>query len=140
MGEWRGPGQRATGDHDVTAGKGAPDVLNVPPEPDRRATDSDPDRRFVADVQERRAQLCWLLLRGRMAAKLTGAQAGLRAGMSQSKVSKIENGRMLPRLADVKRLVSVCALGTEERERIISLAHEVVRDVEHRRAETRQRP
>lgn len=52
------------------------------------------------------------LLRGyRKLAKLTGSDAARRAGFTQSKLSKIENGLLLPSLDDVQRLIA--GLGTD---------------------------
>ncbi|SDM26976.1 Helix-turn-helix domain-containing protein [Lentzea albidocapillata subsp. violacea] len=52
------------------------------------------------------------LLRGyRTLAKVTGAAAARRAGFTQSKLSKIENGVLLPSLDDVQQLIA--GLGTD---------------------------
>jgi transcriptional regulator with XRE-family HTH domain len=59
------------------------------------------------DLDELGAQL-----RGyRMLAKVTGAEAARRAGFTQSKLSKIENGVLLPSLDDVQQLIA--GLGTD---------------------------
>ncbi len=88
----------------------------------------------VADARARREELSAELLRARLASGLTGAAAGKRAGMSQSKVSKVETGRLLPKVADVARLADVYDVPDEQRRRLLSLADKVVRDAEHRRA------
>ncbi|MBB5960200.1 transcriptional regulator with XRE-family HTH domain [Saccharothrix tamanrassetensis] len=88
----------------------------------------------VADARARREELSAELLRARLASGLTGAVAGRRAGISQSKVSKVETGRLLPKVADVERLADVYDLPPEWRRRLLSLADKVARDAAHRRA------
>lgn len=53
---------------------------------------------------------------------LSGMEAGRRAGMSQSKVSKIERGFLLPSVEDVEALCRVYELPPEERTDLIALA------------------
>jgi len=88
----------------------------------------------VADARARREELSVELLQARLASGLTGAAAGRRAGISQSKVSKVETGRLLPKVADVERLADVYEVPPEVRSRLLLLAEKVVRDAEHRRA------
>ncbi|WP_433271974.1 Scr1 family TA system antitoxin-like transcriptional regulator [Actinosynnema sp. CS-041913] len=88
----------------------------------------------VADARARREELSVELLRARLSSGLTGAAAGKRAGISQSKVSKVETGRLLPKVVDVARLADVYGVSPEVRRRLLALAAKVVRDAEHRRA------
>ncbi|WP_308258285.1 helix-turn-helix domain-containing protein [Saccharothrix obliqua] len=88
----------------------------------------------VADARARREELSVELLRARLNSGLTGAVAGKRAGMSQSKVSKVETGRLLPKVADVARLAEVYEVPPSVRRRLLALADQVTRDAEHRRA------
>ncbi|MEV0676327.1 Scr1 family TA system antitoxin-like transcriptional regulator [Actinosynnema sp. NPDC050436] len=88
----------------------------------------------VADARARREELSLDLLRARLASGLTGAAAGRRAGMSQSKVSKVETGRLLPKVVDVQRLADVYGVSPEARRKLLSLADKVWSDAGHRRA------
>ncbi|RKT54074.1 Scr1 family TA system antitoxin-like transcriptional regulator [Saccharothrix australiensis] len=88
----------------------------------------------VADARARREELSTELLRARLSSGLTGAVAGRQAGISQSKVSKMETGRLLPKAADVERLADVYGVPPEVRRRLLALVDKVVRDAEHRRA------
>ncbi|MEU6154663.1 Scr1 family TA system antitoxin-like transcriptional regulator [Actinosynnema sp. NPDC047251] len=88
----------------------------------------------VADARARREELSAELLRARLSSGLTGAAAGRRAGISQSKVSKVETGRLLPKVVDVQRLADVYGVPPEVRRRLLALADKVSRDAGHRRA------
>lgn len=61
-----------------------------------------------------RARLASALKQGRATAGLSGAEAGRRAGMSQSKVSKIERSFLLPSPSDVAALCGVYGIPVEE--------------------------
>ena len=67
-------------------------------EPDR----TDPDREDLASA----------LLRLRQATGLSGERLARRCGMSQSKVSRIETGRLLPSVVDVEQMLM--GLGVDE--------------------------
>ncbi|XVV06448.1 Scr1 family TA system antitoxin-like transcriptional regulator [Actinosynnema sp. CA-248983] len=88
----------------------------------------------IRDARARREELSAELLRARLASGLTGAAAGRRAGISQSKVSKVETGNLVPKVADVARLADVYRVAPATRQRLLDLAEEVVRDAAHRRA------
>ncbi|GAA3883747.1 hypothetical protein GCM10022243_55590 [Saccharothrix violaceirubra] len=88
----------------------------------------------AGDARARREELSSELLRARLARGMTGKSAGFQAGISQSKVSKMETGRLLPKVEDVERLADVYEVDTEMRVRLITLATRVARDAEHRRA------
>ncbi|GGP77327.1 Scr1 family TA system antitoxin-like transcriptional regulator [Saccharothrix coeruleofusca] len=86
------------------------------------------------DAGARREELSVLLLSSRLNAGLTGRDAGARAGMSQSKLSKLETGRLVPKVDDVARLAENYAVSPEIRGRMVELASLVSRDARHRRA------
>jgi transcriptional regulator with XRE-family HTH domain len=69
-----------------------------------------------------RARLAHVLRQARKDAGLSGTEAGQRAGMSQSKVSKIENGYLLPSVDDVAALCRAYELGADDRTELIALA------------------
>ena len=56
------------------------------------------------DLGKRKSDLAQELRRLRRQAGLTGDRLAARAGMSQSKISKIETGKILPSLLDVAAL------------------------------------
>lgn len=87
-----------------------------------------------SDARARREELSVLLLSSRLNAGLTGRDAGQRAGMSQSKLSKLETGRLVPKVDDVARLAENYAVPPEIRGRMVELASLVSRDARHRRA------
>jgi transcriptional regulator with XRE-family HTH domain len=71
---------------------------------------------------EDRARLAAALKDGRRKAGLGGIEAGRRAGMSQSKISKIERGFLLPSIDDVAALCRVYDIPDSERPGILALA------------------
>lgn len=74
--------------------------------------------RYVADRETLAARLRDL----RQAAGMTGVQAAARTGMSQPKISKLENGRLLPSVQDVELLLDLYRAGREERSALVELA------------------
>jgi recombination protein RecA len=82
------------------------------------------------EYDRERLDLAAELRRLRKAAGLSGTEVGDRAGISQSKVSKIETGRLTPSTEDVTRLASALALPKELEaelvERAATLATEMV--------------
>lgn len=64
---------------------------------------------------------------------MTGTATARATGMSQSKLSKIENGMLLPSVADVERLVAELAAARETRIELVELARSL-----HAEAETRR--
>ncbi|MFJ2819470.1 helix-turn-helix domain-containing protein [Streptomyces sp. NPDC091279] len=58
----------------------------------------------------------------RMRAGLTGERLALRCNMSQSKISRIENGKVLPSLLDLERILQAVAAPPEAAEEVIALA------------------
>ncbi|MFC9085490.1 Scr1 family TA system antitoxin-like transcriptional regulator [Nocardiopsis dassonvillei] len=79
----------------------------------------EPDR-----AQQPRSELAEALRSLRRASGLTGARLAVRSGMSQAKVSKIENGRVLPSVLDVERILRALDVppGEEEAARLLELA------------------
>jgi transcriptional regulator with XRE-family HTH domain len=80
-----------------------------------------------------RERLSRELRRLRVAAGLTGTAAARAAGMSQSKISKIENGMLLPSVADVERLTAEFGATDEVRDELTGVARAL-----HSRAEGRR--
>ena len=71
--------------------------------------------------RDERAQLARQLRALRQAAGLGGIEAGRRAGISQSKISKLERGLLLPQVADVEALCRVYGAAPEDREELLGL-------------------
>jgi transcriptional regulator with XRE-family HTH domain len=69
-----------------------------------------------------RARLAHALREARRHAGLAGTEAGRRVGMSQSKISKIERGFLLPAVEDVAALCSVYAIPAGEADTLAALA------------------
>ncbi|CAL9677657.1 hypothetical protein SUDANB95_07983 (plasmid) [Actinosynnema sp. ALI-1.44] len=80
-----------------------------------------------------RERLSRELRRLRTEAKMTGTATARATGMSQSKLSKIENGMLLPSVTDVERLVSVLSATRETRVELVGLARQLHAEVETRR-------
>lgn len=78
-----------------------------------------------------RDELSRTLRQLRQAAGLSGAEAGRRAGFSQAKVSRIENGVNVPTPDDVTTLVRVYNASADDRRRLEAMARDV--RAEHRR-------
>ncbi|GAA1350026.1 helix-turn-helix domain-containing protein [Saccharothrix algeriensis] len=80
-----------------------------------------------------RERLSRELRRLRTEAKMTGTATARATGMSQSKLSKIENGMLLPSVTDVERLVAELSASRETRVELVELARQL-----HAEAETRR--
>jgi len=88
----------------------------------------------MADTYERDHEEFCRTLRGlRKRAGLTGDELAERAGMSQSKISKIETGRTLPSVADVETLVQVLAVPDDVRAELVGTADTLNTRVENHR-------
>ncbi|MFE0019541.1 helix-turn-helix domain-containing protein [Amycolatopsis sp. NPDC059021] len=74
----------------------------------------------------------------RKAQNLAGDRLALRAHMSQSKISRIETGKILPSVLDVERIVHALGVAPEESARLLQLARAANTDFESRRR-SRQR-
>ncbi|RDI35374.1 helix-turn-helix transcriptional regulator [Lentzea flaviverrucosa] len=70
-------------------------------------------------------------------AKISGAEVERRARVSQWKLSKIENGRLLPTSADVRRLASELGMGAGATRRALELMRRLEEARRRRRAEER---
>lgn len=83
-------------------------------------------RSVVTSAAERgpgaRSRLAAALRDARSLAGLSGAEAGRRAGMSQSKVSKIERGFLLPTVDDVAALSRAFDLDAGQRDDLVGIA------------------
>ncbi|WP_447008754.1 helix-turn-helix domain-containing protein [Saccharothrix sp. DSM 118769] len=80
-----------------------------------------------------RERLSRELRRLRTEARMTGTATARATGMSQSKLSKIENGMLLPSVTDVERLVAELSATRETRVELVELARQL-----HAEAETRR--
>ncbi len=77
----------------------------------------DPER-YLTD----RERLATALRDLRQDAGMTGVEAARRARMSQPKISKVENGRLLPSVADVQTLLTLYQAGAAERDALLEVA------------------
>lgn len=69
----------------------------------------------------------------RLAAGLTGTQAAERTGMSQPKISKIETGRLLPSVRDVRTLLALYRADPDLRAGLLEIADRLHASVESNR-------
>jgi transcriptional regulator with XRE-family HTH domain len=69
----------------------------------------------------------------RQAAGLTGVQAAERLGMSQPKISKLENGRLLPSVQDTRTLLDLYRAQAAEREELLDIAQRLHASIESNR-------
>ncbi|MEU5694921.1 Scr1 family TA system antitoxin-like transcriptional regulator [Actinosynnema sp. NPDC020468] len=76
----------------------------------------------TGDARARREELSAELLRARLNQGMTGKLAGEVSGMSQSKISKIETGRLLPKVEDVERLARAYGLSRRKSVELIALS------------------
>lgn len=74
------------------------------------------------ELGQRKDELASALREARKAAGLTGDRLAARCGISQSKISKIETGKVLPSATDVERILSALGLGGERVAELIALA------------------
>lgn len=74
----------------------------------------------------------------RESASLTGSQAAARAGMSQPKISKIENAVLLPSVEDVDALLGLYGARPGEREGLLELARSLHATYDSARTVTRR--
>ncbi len=77
----------------------------------------DPGRR-----DDDREDLASALLRLRRASGLSGERLAQRCGMSQSKVSRIETGRLLPSVVDVEQMLTGLGVDAPTKQELLSLA------------------
>ncbi|SDJ69347.1 Helix-turn-helix domain-containing protein [Actinopolyspora mzabensis] len=75
------------------------------------------------DTEQRdRRSLAETLRQLRDAAGLSGERLAVRTAMSQSKISRIESGRIVPTVADTERIMRALDVPRETREELLSLA------------------
>ncbi len=88
----------------------------------------DPER-YLTD----RERLATALRDLRQSAGLTGVEAARRARMSQPKISKLENGHLLPSVKDVQALLALYRASPAEREALLELAGRLHATIESNR-------
>jgi len=74
------------------------------------------------ELGQRKDELAGALREERRRAGLTGDRLAARCGISQSKISKIETGKVLPSASDVERIVSALGAGEERRRELVAMA------------------
>ena len=74
------------------------------------------------ELGQRKDELAIALRETRKQASLTGERLAARCGISQSKISKIETGKVLPSVTDVERMLTALGLGGERTAELIALA------------------
>lgn len=75
--------------------------------------------------QARRRELGDALRQLRKSAGLSGQQAAQRTGMSQSKISRLESGRLVPNVPDTETLADLLGAPPEVKEHLLALAADV---------------
>ncbi|MGH3320830.1 MAG: helix-turn-helix domain-containing protein [Streptosporangiaceae bacterium] len=83
--------------------------------------------------QYEREKLSRLLLGLRERAGLSGREASRRAGFSQSKLSKVENGMLLPSFADAEAICAATGAPDHQRDEILDLLKELHSELESAR-------
>jgi transcriptional regulator with XRE-family HTH domain len=73
------------------------------------------------ELGQRKDELATALREARKQAGLTGDRLAARCGISQSKISKIETGKVLPSITDVERILTAFGLGGERTAELITL-------------------
>src|SRR6266702_2798398 len=74
------------------------------------------------DLGQRKDELALALREARKRAGLTGERLAARCGISQSKISKIETGKILPSAADVERILSALGVDDERQAALVAAA------------------
>jgi len=74
------------------------------------------------ELGQRKDELALALREARKQAGLTGERLAARCGISQSKISKIETGKVLPSATDVERILTALGLGGERSADLLALA------------------
>jgi transcriptional regulator with XRE-family HTH domain len=73
------------------------------------------------ELGQRKDELALALRDARKAAGLTGDRLAARCGISQSKISKLETGKVLPSTSDVERILSALGVGEERQRELAAL-------------------
>ncbi|WP_159944989.1 MULTISPECIES: helix-turn-helix transcriptional regulator [unclassified Nocardiopsis] len=89
-------------------------------------------------IDGRRGELSEALRRVRKRAGFTGERLAASVGMSQSKISKIETGKLVPSSVDVERILRVVQATPQEIEEISSLARLANTEYQNWRASLRR--
>ena len=76
----------------------------------------------------------------RKASGLSGDRLARRCGMSQSKVSRIETGRLLPSVVDVEQMLTALGVNDTTRNELVALAHVANSEYQDVRASVRRGP
>jgi transcriptional regulator with XRE-family HTH domain len=74
------------------------------------------------ELGQRKDELAAALREARKQAGLTGERLAARCGISQSKISKIETGKVLPSATDVERILTALGIGGERTSGLMALA------------------
>jgi transcriptional regulator with XRE-family HTH domain len=74
------------------------------------------------ELGQRKDELATALREARKQAGLTGQRLAARCGISQSKISKIETGKVLPSATDVERILVALGVGGERTADLMALA------------------
>ena len=74
------------------------------------------------ELGQRKDELALALRDARKQAGLTGERLAARCGISQSKISKIETGKVLPSATDVERILTALGVGGEQSADLMALA------------------
>lgn len=74
------------------------------------------------DLGQRKGELAAALREARKRAGLTGERLAARCGISQSKISKVETGKVLPSASDVERILSALGVAGERLQELVALA------------------
>lgn len=68
-----------------------------------------------------RARLAFMLREARERAGLSGAEAGRRSGLAQSKISRIETGALLPTHGEIETLAEAYGASADVRVQLVDL-------------------
>ncbi|GLZ28947.1 transcriptional regulator [Lentzea sp. NBRC 105346] len=86
-----------------------------------------------AQIDFDRADLSKILRHLRKAARLSGERLAARTHMSQSKISRIENGRLLPSITDVQQILRALEVPQDQARELLELAKVANTEYESRR-------
>lgn len=74
------------------------------------------------ELGARKDELALALRDARTAAGLTGERLAARCGISQSKISKLETGKVIPSITDMERILTALGTGQERTTELLALA------------------
>jgi transcriptional regulator with XRE-family HTH domain len=90
------------------------------------------------ELGQRKDELALALREARKQAGLTGERLAARCGISQSKISKIETGKVLPSATDVERILTALGTGGERTADLMALARLANTEFQNVRASLRR--